>query len=79
MVSSPDDKGVIIFGGKHWNGTWNLYNGTYPNQFLELRYGDNHNQWRKFQNHYSISGKIFWLYLYRASIQFVFEFRFLFK
>ena len=45
MVSSPDDKGVIIFGGKHWNGTWNLSHGTYPNQFLELRYGDN--QWRK--------------------------------
>ena len=44
MVSSPDDKGVIIFGGKHWNGTWNLYNGTHPNHFLELRYGDNHNQ-----------------------------------
>ena len=45
MVSSPDNQGVIILGGKHWKGTWNLYNGTYPNEFWELKSEDT--QWRK--------------------------------
>ena len=57
MVSSPDDKGLIMFGGTHWIGTWNLYNGTYPTQFLELRYGDN--QWRKLPKSLQSQGKFF--------------------
>ena len=72
MVSNLDNQGVINFGGKHWSGTWNQYNGTYPNQFLELlRHADN--QWWKLQKSlYSIPGKMFWLYFYQGIIQFVF-------
>ena len=37
MVPSDDGHGVILIGGKHWNGTWDLHSGTYPNEILELR------------------------------------------
>ena len=44
MVPSDDGHGVILIGGKHWNGTWDLHSGTYPNEILELR--SDANKWK---------------------------------